>query len=273
MSVLPTACRNKACPAITTEDYCERCRAVRTADRRNRRRQERSPRELGYDRRWDRVSVAYRKKHPVCEDCEAKGHTTPAELVHHKWPVAFGGAMYDEDNLRALCSKCHRDKHSSRVKGFASTVVVCGPPGSGKTSYALERLEWGDLLVDLDFIWSALTGLPRHAHPEPAWPLVRDVRDLLYERLRSPTSVERAWVIETAPAASRRIELARELRTSDVIVLEVPPEECKRRIRADANRSRDTDRHLDLVEGWWGRYTRWEGDTVIRWEDETGAAA
>lgn len=69
-----------------------------------------SARSRGYTKQWDKVSKAYREKHPLCEECEERGRVTAAVMVHHIKPVSEGGEWFDESNLRALCASCHASK-------------------------------------------------------------------------------------------------------------------------------------------------------------------
>ena len=66
-----------------------------------------SPRERGYDARWDRESRAYRQQNPFCALCREKGRLTFATLVDHKHPVAEGGAVHDPANWWGLCVAHH----------------------------------------------------------------------------------------------------------------------------------------------------------------------
>lgn len=67
-----------------------------------------SARERGYTTAWDRVSAHYRRVHPLCEVCAARGVVRPATLVHHLDPVVQGGAVLtDESRLVSVCRDCH----------------------------------------------------------------------------------------------------------------------------------------------------------------------
>jgi hypothetical protein len=70
-----------------------------------------SPRERGYDAKWDRLSVAYRKKNPFCLFCEQKGRATLTDLVDHILPVVdFPDLKHSWKNLAPLCRHCHGRK-------------------------------------------------------------------------------------------------------------------------------------------------------------------
>ncbi len=63
--------------------------------------------------------MAYLSAHPICEDCEAQGRTTPANEVHHVIPIESAAGRpidmqelaFNPCNLRALCRPCHIEAH------------------------------------------------------------------------------------------------------------------------------------------------------------------
>ena len=70
-----------------------------------------TPQERGYDAKWNRLSIAYRKKHPMCLLCEQNGLTTLTDLVDHMIPVVDRpDLIHAWDNLCALCRPCHGRK-------------------------------------------------------------------------------------------------------------------------------------------------------------------
>ena len=69
------------------------------------------PAARGYDTRWRAVRAWYIKRRPLCELCETRGILEPAVLVHHRRPIADGGAVCDPENLEALCRRCHAERH------------------------------------------------------------------------------------------------------------------------------------------------------------------
>src|SRR5688572_89294 len=76
------------------------------------------PRPLGKDdaiytqRRWKKLSAAYRARNPFCE-CGAL-----VEDVHHVIPILQAPELaYEWSNLVALCRDCHRAKHRRGAGG------------------------------------------------------------------------------------------------------------------------------------------------------------
>lgn len=67
-----------------------------------------SPRERGYDARWDRRSVLYRRRHPFCENPVHGDRVVFGDVVDHKLPVVDGGQVHcPDEGLWHLCKSCH----------------------------------------------------------------------------------------------------------------------------------------------------------------------
>lgn len=69
-----------------------------------------SKQSRGYGRDWEKLSLFYRTRHPICEICLV----AQAVDCHHKIPFATIGdpLRLAYDNLQAVCRPCH-----SRVQG------------------------------------------------------------------------------------------------------------------------------------------------------------
>jgi 5-methylcytosine-specific restriction endonuclease McrA len=62
----------------------------------------------GYDYRWGKLSLDFRRKNPFCKFCEQEGfEASPADDVDHIIPIEDGGARLDPANLQALCKRHH----------------------------------------------------------------------------------------------------------------------------------------------------------------------
>lgn len=58
-------------------------------------------------KRWRKFSLAYKMDHPVCE---LEGCTQSSYYTDHIIPISDGGAVWDTDNLQALCKSCNGSK-------------------------------------------------------------------------------------------------------------------------------------------------------------------
>lgn len=58
--------------------------------------------------KWRRLSIRFRRMHPLCAQCELEGRITPSQLVDHIKPSKTHPELFfDWRNLRALCHSCH----------------------------------------------------------------------------------------------------------------------------------------------------------------------
>lgn len=191
-------------------------------------------------------------REPLCRECMA-----PGEVVDHIIRINAGGKRDDPDNLQTLCSSCHNIKRGkeSQEKQFSIPVtLVCGPPGAGKTFHVEQKRAAGDIIVDLDAIKSAITGMPWYYGDEDAMPFVFEARDAIIKRLYRPTVVRRAWVIGSCP--QRLDRQIYESAGAKVVILDVPPEICEQRIRADSRRANQIKKWIPIIRQWWYDYER-----------------
>jgi len=88
-----------------------------------------SPRERGYDSRWDRLALDFRRRHPFCIFCEQAGRDTLTDLVDHIIPVIDRPELrYDWENLCSLCRGCHGRKFQmeafARERGLLDVLPI-----------------------------------------------------------------------------------------------------------------------------------------------------
>ena len=109
-------------------------------------------------------------------------------------------------------------------------TIIVGSPCSGKSTYARERAQRGDLVYDYDTLHQALSGLDSHQHLPEIRPYVLAARDAIYQMLES--NAQMAWIITSTPKDARLRELAERLQ-ADVVLLPVDRDEAHRRCDAD----------------------------------------
>jgi len=129
--------------------------------------------------------------------------------------------------------------------------VIAGPPGSGKTTLAHKRAQYGDAIVDVDALFAALSGQALYAKPVGLLPVVAAARDAAVARIAQGIAGD-AYVI-TADGQRATHNALRERLDAELIVLEVDAETCKARLLQDNRRDADTDWPA-LVDAWWRDY-------------------
>ncbi|RMG89956.1 MAG: HNH endonuclease [Chloroflexi bacterium] len=71
---------------------------------------------------WRAISVDYKARYPLCENCQRWGKLRLAYVTDHVIPIELGGSKYNERNFMALCDsrtggKCHDRKRGLESKG------------------------------------------------------------------------------------------------------------------------------------------------------------
>ncbi|WP_338021838.1 AAA family ATPase [Aquabacter cavernae] len=205
----------------------------------------------------------------MCVRCHA-----PATVVDHIAPHRGDQALFwDKGNWQPLCKPCHdrakqgEEKRSARGGVLAHpflrpsrvpVTLVCGPPGSGKSTYVEKHRRPGDIVIDLDLIKAKLFHTTSHQAPRSA----EATRQALLERNQILTGLaddhlhEHVWFIVSAPEQAERDLWQRKLRNARLVVMDTPLEECLRRIRADVSREGQRDWMEDLVHQWFARARR-----------------
>lgn len=107
-------CKKAGCNNFQTQNgYCKEHQYmyVEVAKQKDARKEHTAHCQEAYDSDWTKVRNAFINENPLCEDCLARGGTTPAREVHHIKPIEFGGERLEWSNLVSLCSKCHHMRH------------------------------------------------------------------------------------------------------------------------------------------------------------------
>jgi len=136
-----------------------------------------------------------------------------------------------------------------------------GPPGAGKTTYVKKSMSYGDIIVDMDAFYYAVSGLDWYKKPECLLPFVCEARYTIINRLSKPSNKNSAWVIRSGAKKKEREKLQEEL-GAQVIVIEKSLHECINPISKDEFRS-NFEVWEKLLRRWWEEYEKSEGDVVV----------
>lgn len=213
----------------------------------------------------------------TCCMCKRMETNDSLLVVDHRRPHRGDeGLFWDEGNLQTLCKTCHdsikqrMDRTGQHASFFPRWLkpslipltIVCGPPASGKSTYAAQHAGKGDLVIDLDVIASQMSGEPLHTWSREKWlhPALFRRNDMLGSLAR-PSPYRAAWFIVSEPKAEHRKFWADHLKPSVIIVIETPEAQCI--ANASKDKDRDQKRTAEAIASWWSTYTRRAGDTTI----------
>lgn len=226
----------------------------RPATEPNQGREERS--DLYDSARWRNMRVQHFMQHPLCVYCEEEGRTSLAKVLDHKIPHRVDASIdfFDASNHQGLCEKCHNRKSALERRLYdyqsgrfqAEVIVVYGPPGSGKTTWA--GRQGPDLLIDLDVIWMEVTGLGWYEKPDQYLKKVYRQRDRQIDQIRRLRKGQKA-ILVTTNLSVRKVQEVIMLYQPKLVRMQVTEAECIERIMKDHRRS-DKQHHIALVHDW-----------------------
>ena len=163
-----------------------------------------------------------------------------AMVFHHITPLTEANMnnaaiSINPRNIAILHWQCHNEVHrrftGQNTRPEKKVYLITGAPCSGKTTFARERMEAGDVIVDIDDIWQQISGRPRYEKPNSLKPLVFATRDAQEEQVRMGAGTWRnAFIIRSLPLAMDRKRLAERI-GAEVITIDTPKEECLERLR------------------------------------------
>lgn len=149
----------------------------------------------------------------------------------------------------------------TRQKAF----LVCGPPSSGKTTFVRDRMRDGDLVLDVDALFSAISFQSLHCRTNEK-KLLRyalECRDAIIETaVLDGSNRPQFWFIlgGADPIQRKRYQ---ELFNAEVHVLAIAREVCIRRAENDPNRRKQIDRIKEVIAQWWHEFEpRHEFETI-----------
>jgi 5-methylcytosine-specific restriction protein A len=74
---------------------------------------------------WLKLRKIFIDEHPSCQRCLAEGRLTPSRIAHHRIErLDDADLALDQNNLEALCDRCHTGHHKRNVfdRGGGSTL-------------------------------------------------------------------------------------------------------------------------------------------------------
>jgi len=255
---------------------------------------------------WRQRRARQLAREPWCAYCLRDGKEVRASVADHVVPHRGDAGLFWTGALQSLCMSCHgsaKQREETPVIGaigtdgwptdprhYANTGrlglgahphperlrkclvpvhLVCGPPGSGKTTFVHEHAGSGDLVLDLDVIMAELSGTASHEqwHRRHLLNAALSRRNRLLDQLAEPGRWRQAWLIVGEPRARWRTWWRRKLGPGTTHVLAVPVEECWSRIMHDPSRAAVAAEHRDAVVRWWVNYGPAPGDVVTSSDD------
>lgn len=135
-------------------------------------------------------------------------------------------------------------------KPACRVMLICGPPGAGKSSYVRERARLSDSVIDIDEI-ARRFGYDRERPSNATATLLTERNERLAVLATMPAD-HVAWVIIGAPSRKLRTWWCDQLNVAkgDLVLLVPSRAELIRRITKDPDRRFVSELHIELVDQW-----------------------
>jgi len=155
------------------------------------------------------------------------------------------------DKIEIICHSCHNKEHR-RFGNKQNVYIVYGSPLSGKTTLVRELIQYGDIVLDVDALWQAVSFQDEYIKPNNVRFNIFALRDNLLDQIkRRYGNWYDAYIISSLPDKYERERLADAL-GAELIYCESTKEECIDRLF----KSNKSKMWLEYIEEWWEKYER-----------------
>lgn len=156
------------------------------------------------------------------------------------------------ENVELVHHRCHNYIHNKLGYSKREVYLVYGAPLSGHRQWAIDSMEVGDLLIDIDRIWACISGTEAEKPPRIKSQVFK-VRDALIESVKYRAGKwNNCYIVGGYPLSSERERLVKELGARPIYI-ESTMEECLERLERDS-KGRDKEEWRGYIEEWFERY-------------------
>ena len=215
---------------------------------------------------WQKLIAALKQERTnsdgflICEHC-GKPILKPYDAIAHHLQELTEENVNDysislnPENLAFVHHACHNRIHDRfEHRTMRQVFIVYGAPLAGKSSWVKDNKADGDLVLDLDSIWEAVSGGDRYMKPARLKAVVFRIRDELLDITRHRLGKWRnAYIIGGYPLSNERERLAQELHAR-LVHIDTDKAECLRRLENDTT-GRDKKEWAQYIEEYFDRLT------------------
>lgn len=197
----------------------------------------------------------------ICEYCN-KPITDPKKAIaHHKKELTddnVDNAMIslNPEEIMIVHFECHNKiHHRFGNKVEHGVFIVYGAPLAGKNTYVKDHMQRGDLVVNIDRLYNAISMLPPYDKPNNLFFNAIGLQNLLIDNIKTRYGKwNSAWIVGGYADKYKREKLAKDL-GAVLIFIDVCKEVCLQRLENDKSVRRyhkaDWNKYIDE---WFERY-------------------
>lgn len=154
--------------------------------------------------------------------------------------------------IQLVHHKCHNLIHNKLGYTKREIFLVYGSPLSGKSTYVKTVAEPGDLIIDINNIWSCVSGID-NIKPPKLNAVVFGIRDRLLEMVKYRVGKwDNCYIIGGYPLISERERLCKELGAREIFI-DTPKEVCVQRL--NESEDKNISDYLKFIDEWWRKYS------------------
>lgn len=206
---------------------------------------------------WRELSYNLKLQRKKCERCGSRPLRFSNLIGHHK--IELNELNYKDSSIslnpeliEIICQDCHNKEHRRFGYHKQNVYIVYGSPLSGKTSLVKDIMRNGDIVLDIDALWQAVTFQEEYTKPNNCRFNIFKLRDELFEQIRTRYGKwNDAYIIGGYPDKYERERLVDNL-GAELIYCESTKEECIARAVAAGR----PDKWIDYIEEWWEKFER-----------------
>ena len=188
-----------------------------------------------------------------------------AVVYHHikelnNFNVNDASISINPKNIMVVHWQCHNEIHQRFTGGYQrperKVYIITGASCSGKTTWVRDRVQAGDIVLDIDDIWQTISGMPRYVKPNSLKPIVFNLRNEIKDQIAKGAGTWRnAFIIESLPVATDRKREVEKYKAHNVelITMEATREECLQRLYTDPN-GRDIKSYEEYINEYYDSY-------------------
>ena len=198
---------------------------------------------------------------PVCERC-GKIVADESKLIgHHKIELTPENVhdytiSLNPELVELICDSCHNKEHMRfGHEKRKSVYIVYGCPLSGKTTFVRQHKGRGDIVIDMDQLYKAITFLNDYDKPDRLLNNIKRVRNDLIDQIKVRYGKwQDAYIVGGYADKYKRNKLAEEL-GAELIYMECSREEAMARLHVDEDRKYMKREYMEYIDRWFERYT------------------
>lgn len=193
--------------------------------------------------------ICWHCKKPIVNKYDCIGHHT---IFLTEDNVNNADISLNPKLIQLVHHRCHNLIHNKLGYTKREIFLVYGSPLSGKSTYVKTVAEPGDLIIDINNIWSCVSGID-NTKPPKLNAVVFGIRDRLLEMVKYRVGRwDNCYIVGGYPLISERERLCKELGAREIFI-DTSKEVCIQRL--NESEDKNLSDYLKFIDEWWRKYS------------------